>query len=91
MRYKLENMDGYGYGIIDTQVEDGENSLVGGSVHLAEAEKECAHWNQVTCEDEKCQECCPHDEWDHDQCMDCEKERCPGIAIDRAMDYLEDR
>ena len=43
------------------------------------------------CENEKCQECCPHDEWDHDQCMYCEKERCPGLAIDRAMDAMEDR
>lgn len=38
-----------------------------------------------------CTECCSHYEWDHDQCMDCGKERCPGEAIDRAMDYFEDR
>jgi len=44
-----------------------------------------------SCEEEKCQECCPHDEWDHDQCMYCEKERCPGEAIDAAMDSMEDR
>lgn len=38
-----------------------------------------------------CEECCMHDEWDYDQCINCGKERCPGIAIDRAMDYFEDR
>lgn len=43
------------------------------------------------CDEHECMECCPHDEWDHDQCMDCGKERCPGEAIDRAMDYGADR
>lgn len=38
-----------------------------------------------------CQACCPHDEYDHDICLDCGFERDPGIAIDRAMDALEDR
>jgi hypothetical protein len=43
------------------------------------------------CKEDGCQECCPHDEWDHDMCLDCGKERCPGEAIDRAMNSLEDR
>jgi hypothetical protein len=43
------------------------------------------------CEEEKCQDCCEHNEVDHFICMDCEKEMDPGEAIDRAMDGLEDR
>lgn len=41
------------------------------------------------CEDYGCQDCCPHDEKDHDQCVDCGKEFDPGLAIDRAMDSLD--
>ena len=41
------------------------------------------------CGEEGCQECCPHNEFDHDCCMDCGYERDPGEAIDRAMDYLD--
>ena len=43
------------------------------------------------CNNPKCQECCPHDDFDHDMCLDCGYERDPGIAIDYAMDYMEDR
>jgi len=38
-----------------------------------------------------CQECCPHDEFEHDMCLDCGYERDPGEAIDAAMAYFEDR
>ncbi len=43
------------------------------------------------CEASECQECCQHDERDHGICLDCGHEENPGAAIDRAMDYLEDR
>lgn len=36
------------------------------------------------CEDGICQECCPHNEYDHDICLDCGYERDPGEAIDAA-------
>lgn len=42
-------------------------------------------------EDGSCQECCPHNEYDHYICMDCGYEKCPGEDIDAAMDYMEDR
>lgn len=38
-----------------------------------------------------CASCCPHDERDHGICLDCGDEEDPGVAIDRAMDALEDR
>lgn len=47
--------------------------------------------HEVDCEDRKCPQCCPHDERDHGICMDCGDEEDPGIAIDRAMDAMEDR
>lgn len=47
--------------------------------------------NDSPCEEQGCQECCMHDSFDHDVCEDCGYERDPGIAIDRAMDYFEDR
>lgn len=43
------------------------------------------------CEQSDCQYCCSHDERDHGICIDCGHEEDPGAAIDRAMDYLEDR
>lgn len=43
------------------------------------------------CGIDECQECCPHDEFDHDQCLACGYERDPGAAIDAAMDSFEDR
>lgn len=43
------------------------------------------------CEEEKCQECCPHDERDHGICLYCEHEGDPGAAIDAAMACFEDR
>lgn len=55
----------------------------------------CAGGNRVEergdrCDEETCQECCPHDERDHGICLDCEHEQDPGEVIDRAMDRLED-
>ncbi len=41
------------------------------------------------CENRECQQCCPHDEYDHDVCLDCGNERDPGEAIDRAMDAMD--
>lgn len=48
------------------------------------------HERGLDCEDIKCQECCQHDETDHDICMYCGKELDPGVAIDRAHDYNRD-
>jgi hypothetical protein len=44
------------------------------------------------CEEAECQDCCQHNSsgFDHDICIDCGYERCPGEAIDRAMSYFED-
>jgi hypothetical protein len=44
-----------------------------------------------TCDDPKCQQCCPHDERDHGICLDCGDEDDGSAAIDKAMDALEDR
>lgn len=41
--------------------------------------------------DEKCQECCPHDERDHGICYVCEHEEDPGAAIDHAYEMMRDR
>jgi hypothetical protein len=49
-------------------------------------DKEC-----TGCAEYGCKACCPHDEFDHDICIECGHERDPGAAIDAAMDYLEDR
>lgn len=38
-----------------------------------------------------CPDCCQHGDRDHDICIDCGAEIDPGIAIDRAMDSMEDR
>lgn len=43
------------------------------------------------CEEVDCQFCCTHEERDHGFCLDCGHEEDPGRAIDRAMDFLEDR
>jgi hypothetical protein len=51
--------------------------------------QDCLHDAGQPCKEEKCQECCPHDERDHGICLDCEHEEDPGEAIDRAMDYYE--
>ena len=53
--------------------------------------QEQAHATEVACDELDCQLCCPHDEYDHDMCLDCGYERDPGEAIDRAMDALENR
>lgn len=34
------------------------------------------------CDDTKCQECCTHDEFDHDVCLYCSYERNAGDKID---------
>lgn len=47
--------------------------------------------DECICSSPTCQDCCTHEETDHDICMDCGKELDPGAAIDRAMDYREDR
>lgn len=41
------------------------------------------------CGDDKCQTCCPHDEFDHYICLDCGYEKCPGGDID-AAEYIFD-
>jgi hypothetical protein len=43
------------------------------------------------CEEQGCQECCPHDERDHGICLDCEHEEDPGAAADWYRDQMEDR
>ena len=47
------------------------------------------HCPECPCEDKECQECCPHDEFDHWVCIDCGYEKDPGEDIDRAMDYFD--
>lgn len=63
--------------------------------HIRRIEEELtnrAHEAGEDCGKEKCQECCPHsDERDHGMCIDCGHEEDPGAAIDRAMDYGQDR
>jgi hypothetical protein len=42
-----------------------------------------------TCEEMGCQTCCPHDEYDHGICLDCELDRNDDLAArsyDRAKD-----
>jgi hypothetical protein len=43
------------------------------------------------CGESECQICCQHDERDHGICLYCAHEKDPGEAIDRAMDYEEER
>lgn len=40
-------------------------------------------------EGEPCQECCPHNEFEHFTCLDCGYEKCPGDCIDRAEYYID--
>lgn len=49
-----------------------------------------AHDANQQCGDEKCQECCEHDEHDHFICMYCDKELDPGHYIEQAMRHYED-
>jgi len=42
-----------------------------------------------TCEDEECQECCTHDEFDHYICLYCGKEFEPADFFDE--DYGQER
>ena len=39
------------------------------------------------CENEKCQECCCHDDVDHYICMNCEKELDPPDLSDCLTDF----
>lgn len=62
--------------------------------NLVLVESECESGNPALngiCEETGCQSCCCHDERDHGVCLDCGHEEDPGEAIDRAMDYMEDR
>lgn len=52
---------------------------------MDEQDKPC-----LGCEEIECQDCCQHGEWDHDMCLDCGYERCPGAEIDRAMDSIDE-
>jgi len=57
--------------------------------------------NEFDCEDCKdvgtlrdgsgCQSCCQHCDVDHGSCMDCGADIDPGLAIDAAMDFIQDR
>lgn len=44
-RYALEEADGYGFWVIDTTVEDGENCAVTGSTKREEAQALCDRLN----------------------------------------------
>lgn len=43
------------------------------------------------CGVDDCGLCCQHDDRDHGVCPSCGHEEDPGLAIDRAMDSMEDR
>jgi hypothetical protein len=60
-------------------------------IHNAPTAQEEAHDKGEPCDENKCQECCTHDDRDHGICLDCEHEQDPGAAIDAAMDRFEDR
>lgn len=57
----------------------------------AQLSQEEMHDAELDCGQDGCQTCCNHDERDHGICLDCGHEQDPGEAIDRAMDYMEDR
>lgn len=61
--------------------------LVGDATHVCYTPWSPTH---EPCDASDCQECCAHDEFDHDVCMDCGYERDPGDAIDRAYDRMRD-
>ena len=46
--------------------------------------------NCLECNDENdsCQECCPHDETDHGECLDCGKDISDDLC-NRAHEYFE--
>ena len=58
---------------------------------IAQGAADAAHEAGDDCGDDRCQECCPHDERDHGICLYCGHEQDPGEAIDAAMDRFEDR
>lgn len=43
------------------------------------------------CQAEGCQDCCPHDEFDHYICLDCGYEKDPGGDIDAAYEFMRDQ
>jgi hypothetical protein len=59
-------------------------------VLVLEPTKEQAHDAGLDCGEVQCQQCCPHDEYDHYICLDCGYEKDPGEDIDAAMDYYKD-
>ena len=44
--------------------------------------------DNVECDGETCQECCPHDEFDHGICLACDKD-CTDDLAGRAESYYE--
>ena len=55
-----------------------------------EMNQDLSHPSGEDCGQDKCQLCCPHDEYDHWICLDCGHEKDPGEDIDAAMDYIKD-
>lgn len=68
--------------------EEGCETCLDGYLYATAEE---AHEAGEHCGAVDCQDCCEHDERDHGICLDCGHEEDPGEAIDRAMDYMEDR
>lgn len=50
-----------------------------------------AHEAGEPCENEKCQECCEHNEHDHGVCMDCEKDITDDLVCAAEYAYEGDR
>lgn len=50
-----------------------------------------AHESGEPCENEKCQECCEHNEHDHGVCMDCEKDITDDLVCAAEYAYEGDR
>jgi hypothetical protein len=49
------------------------NEVKSNEPNLCEGGNECVDLSDY-CEEEKCQACCPHNEFDHNICLDCERE-----------------
>jgi hypothetical protein len=43
------------------------------------------------CDEETCQECCPHDDHDHGICLDCGLDRTDDLSADAEYEYEGDR
>lgn len=48
-------------------------------------------WNGEYCEKEDCQECCPHDEYDHGICLGCGKDCTDDLVSAAEYRYEGDR